>query len=361
MKKLITLIVAAIAVGALAYFGFNLIKKSGSSVDSELIEFAIKDVEKIDRVVITDNFGRVMDLRKPANSDVWTDKDGGCIQQEGIYYILDACKKIEFKGYLNENSIETKKNIMMAQHIKVEYYLNGKWHKTWYIGPASKDHLGQVMLLESDELGKSDRPVIMAIKGMYGIIEPRFYADPLKWKCTQIFDYEARDIKKVDVRFPLEPSRSFSVESLGNNRYSVKQQDIPLPQVDTQFVMLYLNKFKKIHYETANYLLDNNQIDSLKRTSPFCTLDIRLKNGKNTKMKMYRIHAPEVQLNEFGIQVTHDVERFWAELPGGEIVKCQYFVFDPLILGHIYFPMDMSKVDMNDYKVLSPEKYHDLR
>jgi hypothetical protein len=37
-----------------------------------------------------------------------------------------------------------------------------------------------------------------------------------------------------------------------------------------------------------------------------------------------------------------DIDKFWCELPGGEIVKCQYFVFNPLLLGHIYFPMDQS-------------------
>jgi len=25
------------------------------------------------------------------------------------------------------------------------------------------------------------------------------------------------------------------------------------------------------------------------------------------------------------------------------LVKCQYFVFNPLLLGHIYFPLDLTQ------------------
>lgn len=359
-KKTILLLLSIILVGGLVFVGMKVVSGSGSSIESELIDFAIKDTDNIDRIVITDQFGRAMDLIKPKDGD-WTDKDGNCIMQEGIHYIIDACKKIEFKGYLSEAAAENHKQMMLTNHMKVDYYINGKWNKTWYIGPPTKDHLGQIMLLDSKELGKSDKPVIMSIKGMYGIIEPRFYADPMKWQCTQVFNLIPQDIKKVEVNFPLQPARSFSVETLAKNRYSVKQQNIPLAHVDTQFVMLYLNKFKKIHYEIPNYILNDQQVDSLKRSSPFCILTIDLQNGQTKKMKMFRIMSDREELNEFGQVVNHQVDSFWGELPNGEIVKCQYFVFDPLTLGHLYFPLDLSGIDLNNYDVKSPDQYHDLR
>lgn len=356
-KKSILLAVSIILVGVLIYFGIKVVKGSGSSVESELIEFAIKDTDKIDRIVITDNYGRIMDLRLAKGSSEWTDKDGNCIMQDGIDFILDACKKIEFKGYLTENSVETYNKMMLSQHIKVEYYVEGKWNKTWYIGPATRDHLGQIMLLDSKELGRSDRPVIMSIKGMHGIIEPRFYADPYKWQCTQVFRLTPEEIKKIEVTYPLQPARSFSVETLSRNKYSVKQQNIPLPEIDTQFVMLYLNKFKKIHYEMPNYVLNKEQIDSLKKTSPFCILKVDLQNGKSQRLKMYRIGSESPNINEIGQVVDYAIDRFWMELPSGEVVKCQYFVFDPILLGHLYFPLDLSSLNLDGYNVLAPNQY----
>lgn len=356
MKKIILLIVALIAVVVLSIVSWKIVKNSGSSIDTELIEFAIKDTSRINRIVITDNFGRIMDLRKPKNGSEWTDKEGNCVSQNGIKYILKACEKISFKGYLTENAVETQKSRMLSNHIKVDYYLDGEWSKSWYIGPASKDHLGQVMLLDSKELGRSSKPVIMQIKGMHGIIEPRFYADPLKWQCSQIFALEAGEIKKVDVTFPLETARSFSVEAIGDS-YQVKQQNIPLPAIDTQFVLLYLNKFKNVHFAKANYLLNEQQVDSLKKTSPFCILKVASKKGKQQSVKMYRIHSDIPSVNQFGQPVDYEIDEFWGELPSGEIVKCQYFVFDPLVQGHFYFPLDLRSLDLNGYEVKSPDQY----
>ena len=37
-----------------------------------------------------------------------------------------------------------------------------------------------------------------------------------------------------------------------------------------------------------------------------------------------------------------DESLFWCELPSGELVKCQYFHFDPLLKGHLYFPSMMK-------------------
>lgn len=357
MKKIIVLVVVAIVVGILGYFSWKVVSGSGSTVESSLIEFAIEDVDKIDRIVIADQYGRVMDVRKEKGATEWTENGGKCINQEGVHFILDACKKIEFKGYLTDNAVETQKKMMITQHIKVDYYVDGKWSKTWYIGPPAKDHLGQVMLLETDKLGKSDKPVIMNIKGMHGIIEPRFYADPLKWQCTKIFGLQAKDIKRVEITYPLEAPRSFSVDHYGNGKVAVKQQNIPLPVVDTQNVMLYLNKFKNVHFDIPNYILTDKQIDSVKRSAPFCIMKLDLTNGKKEQVRMFRIEEGGSRLNEFGKPVTYEVDRFWAELTDGKLVKCQYFVFDPLTLGHYYFPLDLSGVDMNGYQVKDPSAY----
>jgi hypothetical protein len=76
---------------------------------------------------------------------------------------------------------------------------------------------------------------------------------------------------------------------------------------------------------------------------PFATLTLKETSGKTTKLRMFRIKSPEFQTNEFGDVVDTDMNKFWCELPNGQMVKCQYFVFNPLIMGHVYFPMDLSK------------------
>lgn len=339
MKKLIILIVAVGVLGFLAWFTMDLMKGKGKS-DTELIEFNVTDTSTVDKIIITDAFSNKIELVR--NGKTWNEASGDCISTPNINFILETFKNIEFKGYLPENSIEKFTNLMASQSTKVEIFQNGEWTKTWYIGPASADHYGQIMLLDSDEYGKSGKPVIMKIKGENGIIEPRFFADKRKWACTNIFALGIDQIAKVDLKVYDDPSLSFTVTKTGS-RVDVYQQGRKLPNVDTAMVYRYLQKYKKVHFDLANFELSDKQVDSLKKTMPFAKLTVSETSGKKTALRMFRIKTNNQSVNEFGEIVDVDMDRFWCQLPSGDLVKCQYFVFNPLIMGHIYFPMDLSR------------------
>lgn len=345
MKKIAILIIALAAIIILGMIAMNLYSNKGKS-DTELIEFAVKDVATVDRVIISDPFGRTFELKKD-KSNMWTDKDGGCISQESVEFILEAFKNIEFKGYLPEGSYDKYTKLMSTQNTKVEIFANGEWIKTWYIGPSAQDHYGQIMLLDDAEYGKSDYPVMMKIKGMNGIIEPRFFADARKWMCTNIFRLPTAQIKKVDVKFNEEKERSFTVTKNGN-QMNVYQQGQLLQNVDTAMIFRYLNNYQKIHFEKPNYELSPEQCDSVKNTKPFCVLSVTETSGKTTSLRCFRIKQKDVTPEGRAVYINNDRDRFWCQLPNGELVKCQYFVFNPLFLGHIYFPMNISMLETAD-------------
>ena len=334
IKKIIILVIGIITIIILGWYTISLLNSEGSS-DSQFIEFAIEDTNSVDKIIITDAFSNRMELVRKAN--LWTDGKGGCISQPNVHFILEALSKITFKGYLPQKAQEKFTELMAASHTKVELFQDGEWTKTWYIGPAAQDHLGQIMLLETADDGKSDYPVMMSIKGMYGIIEPRFFADPRKWICTNIFSLDINDIARIDVTYPKESYRSFSI-SQKNMKYSVNQNGEKLSEVDTSNIFRYLQGFRKVHFELANYELNKKQCDSLKKTVPFCELKVKETSGKTTKLRMFRIASSTPQRNEFGETVDMDMNKFWCQLPNGSLVKCQYFTFNPLILGHVFFP-----------------------
>ena len=349
MKKPIVLIIALAVLASLGWWAMNLNENKGNSNKTELIDFAIKDVSTVDKVIITDSFGNSFEIRK--NGDQWTDKDGGCIIQESAEFIIDAFKNIEFKGYLAGTSHEKFTNLMSAQHTKVEIFQDGKWTKTWYLGPASQDHYGQIMLLDSEEYGTSDIPVLMKIKGVNGIIEPRFFADSRKWMCTNIFAIPLGKLSKVDIKFNDEPERSFTVTKDGTN-FNVYQQGEKLSNVDTNMILSYLHNYKKIHFDIPNYELSEKQVDSVKNTIPFCEITVTESSKKSTKLKCFRlVTKSQNELDKIdGLAEIHDTsrDRFWCELPNGTLVKCQYFVFNPLLMGHIYFPLDIEMLKTHD-------------
>jgi hypothetical protein len=236
---------------------------------------------------------------------------------------------------------------MAAQHIKVEIFQNGEWSKTWYIGPSTQDHYGQIMLLHSKEEGRSSVPVAMHLENMKGIIDPRFYADPLQWQCTHIFRLSTDEISGIDVKFNDEPQRSFRVEKSGQN-ISVYQKDEELTEFRPQDAYRYLNNFQKVHWDVANYVLNTAQVDSVKNTTPFCELTVQETNGKSTLLNLYRIVSKGGERAGMGEVLDPDLNYLWCELPNGNLVKCQYFVFSPLIMGHIYFPLDLTGVETID-------------
>lgn len=339
-KKTILLLVSIALLVGLFFVVNKLISQKGSSDanKSELFGFAIDDTASVDRIVIADANLNKVELVRGKNG--WTDEKGNCIIGENIKHVLHIVKNIEFKGYVAENA--RKQHIKMLSTIatKVDIYQDGDWSKTWYIGTATPDHYGQVMLLESASDGKSDLPVLMKVRGLNGIIEPSFSADKRKWSCTNILSVSIQNIKEVEVKHYDDPGRSFRVTQ-NNLKFKITQaKDYSVPISDTTAVLRYLSGFKKVNFEMPNYTLNKEQIDSLKRSKPFRTLKVVETSGKTTLLKMYRIDSSENYDAEFGEVVNHDVNSFWCVLPDGSVVKCQYYVFDPLTRGDIYFPFN---------------------
>jgi len=347
MKKIIVLVLSIGALVGLSYYVFYLIENSGRSegVKQELIDFAIEDIESVDKVVITDKLEREFTLIKKGKT--WTGKNGECVTQEKVEWVLDAFKNIRFKGYLSDASIDHFNNHMAAQHIKVEIFQNGEWSKTWYIGPSTQDHYGQIMLLHTKEKGRSSVPVAMHLENMKGIIDPRFHADPMQWQCTGIFKLGIDEISSVNVKFNDEPQRSFKVQKVGQD-ITVSQRGKQLTDFTPQDAYRYLNNFQKVHWETANYILNPAQVDSVKRTTPFCVLTVEEASGESTKLNLYRMVSGTNEKAGMGEVLNQNLNSLWCELPNGELVKCQYFVFNPLIMGHIYFPLDLTGVETID-------------
>ncbi|WP_343748606.1 hypothetical protein [Fluviicola sp.] len=343
MKKIVIIVLGIALLVGLGIFTARLMNKKGKS-DEQIaaFNFDIKDTASVDKIIITEPNGMEMTLVRSGKN--WTDDKGGCVQPVQVFNILEALYNVRFKGYVPENAVKTVINRMTTIGIKVQYFQNGDWSKTWYIGGSTSDHHGTYMLVESAEAGKSDLPVIAEIKGLKGIIEPRFFADPRKWQCSEIFAYQMDEIAEVNVKFTQRPDRSFEVRKIKQD-YLVKFGGKYLTSLDTNMVYRYLLNFKRINFENPNYELNDKQLDSLKHSTPFCVLKVRSTKGVKTQLRMFRRPSVsgEKEVDDFGDESPYDINRFWCELPSGQVVKCQYFTFNPILMGHIYFNPDRYK------------------
>lgn len=328
----ITLLV--VIIGVLAWTASILLKKRGAS-DAGSFNFAIEDTTKITSIEIKDVFGKKITLNKQGQN--WVDDQGKCVSAPNVSFILEAAKLIEFKGYIPEKSKKHFVELMTTQHIKVTFYVDGEWEKTWYIGPPAQDHYGQIMLLESAEDGLSSEPVMMRIRGLNGIISPRFFSDRKKWMCTSLFAYTPEQIRSVEVKNYENADLSFKVLNTGK-RFEVTSEGRQLLMLDTSNVYRYLQEFRKVHFNSANLELSKKQCDSVKKSPKYATLRLKTMRGALQTLHLYRIKSSDLQRNEMGEMVPWDMNMLWAEMENGALVKCQYFVFNPLLMGHVYFP-----------------------
>lgn len=339
MKKIKILVLGIISILLLTYLAIQLSAKKGVSDEKvAAFNFAIKDTSSIDKVIITDPNG-VKQIIKRQSKFVWTDGKGGCIQSEPVKNILEAALNIRFKGYIPDNSIKNVTNQMATLGTKVEFFVNGEWSKTWYIGSSTPDHYGTYMLIESEEYGKSDLPVIAEINGVKGIIGPRFFTDSRRWECSELFQYDPLSINKVEVKYLDNSGTSFEINKKQNS-YSVSSNGRKLNTLDTTRLYKYLMNFKRINYEYKNYDLSPKQVDSLKRSKPFCLFSVKDTKGNQTKLKLYHMKPSEEEfrnVDDFGNKVNYDPVKLWCVRENGELVKCQYFVMTPLIVGQIFF------------------------
>lgn len=330
MKKTITLIIGLVIIVSLSYVAINLSKKEKVSGDLSLIDFAIEDTTSVDKIEIYDSYMDQEFTIKRNDAGIWVDKDGNCVQQEIPKIMLETFLKVTLKGYVSEGSSENMYNLLMAKHKSVKIYQNGKWTKTWYVGHPTQDHNGTHMLLETPTV-KSDHPVIMSMKGFYGILEPRFYADPKKFQCTKMFSFEGSEIERVKVVNRVAPKESFEIER-SNGDYTVTSNGLPLKGILKDNLTFYLNGFKNIHFNQPNYTMSEEEIKDMKNTPPDFELFV---SGKSSsfELDLYRRLDPEAAADT----LLYDEDYLWGVLPQGELVRLQYFVVGPLINGQTIF------------------------
>ena len=108
---------------------------------------------------------------------------------------------------------------------------------------------------------------------------------------------------------------------------------------DTLKLVRYLDIFKKVHFESPNYTLNQQQIDSLKKTAPYYSLRMELSNGEKVTLDAHRIKVAEGDVDMAGNPIEWDVNRMWAVLTDGSVVKIQYYSFDPVFVDIGFFTL----------------------
>lgn len=330
MKKIVILLIGVGVIVGLTFLAMDLSKTSKVS-DMSLISFAVQDTASVDKISIYDNyFDRTFTVVRNEQG-VWEDENGNCVQQQIIQMMLETMTKITLKGYVPKSAMSNMKKQMMSRNKEVKIFQNGEWIKTWYVGHPTQDHMGTHMLLETPEK-KSDNPVIMGMKGFYGILDPRFFTDPRKFACSELFSLKRNEIQKIQLINRVVPLESFEITKDGSS-YKVTRKGQELENINKDNLLFYLNGFENIHYNQANYTLSPEDIKKMKSELPDYELNIESTSNDTYELDMYRRLDPEYSSDT----TVYDKDYLWAVKQDGQVVRMQYYTVGPLIEGQTVF------------------------
>lgn len=337
MKKL-KLPLILIVLAGLAWFAYKLNqgKDNSKMADEALSDFAIKDTASIDKLILTDTEGSagVCLIRTPQG---WTTDKGDCVQQHLVITMLETIKYVAVKSLVPKDAIETVNKSLTVHHRKVEIFQKGKLSKTWYVGNPTADHYGTYMLLKDPEKGKSPEPFIMHMPNEHGSLQSRFITNPLEYQCSGIFNYEPLDVKSIDVQIPDSSHLNFRIVANGENNFSLYNNGNSIPEFDTTKVRAYILYYQKIHFESHNSLLNAKQVDSLKKTTPYYTIEVTNQAGEANKIKLYKKRFVVERYGLDGTLLEFDQDRLWVVLKNGTLVVGQYHVFNVLLRDLRFF------------------------
>jgi hypothetical protein len=327
-----------IAVGLLGFIAFRLTNgvKTAQMAKEALSDFAVKDTATIDKLILTDTEGNegVELTRTPTG---WEMNSGECVQQHLVSTILETIRYIKVKSPVSKASIPTVNKNLTAHHKKVEIFQNGQLLKTWYIGTPTQDNYGTYMLLKDPVKGKSPEPFIMHMPNNYGSLKSRFITDPLEFECTGVFNYNPINIAEVNVVIPDSSFLNYRIVAEDDNRFRLFNNEKEIANFDTTFVRGYLTGFRKIHFESHNYVLDDKGVDSLKKVTPFYTISVKLKEGDGKNIRLFKRKYDFEKRGLDGEILEIDQDRLWVELEDGTLVVGQYHVFQKLLRRIDYF------------------------
>ena len=321
-KNLLPILLLLVLGGAAAYF---YLTKSGSTLQPELTNYALKDTAAITKIFLADKQGNKILLERESSKKWMVNKDF-IARQDGINNILDAIARVEIKTPINKAAYETILKRLSSIGIKVEIYTDSDSPaKVYYVGGPSKDHTGTEMLLEG-----SSTPHLTYIPGIYGFLTPRYFVNINEWKDRSIFKYEYGEIAKIRVEYPHDPSESFEITDLGNNMYSLMDisRNIDLPNFDTLALFDYVARFQSISYEGFEETKTEQYIQGIKETTPQQIYTVTDKLGNTKTCTTYLKPAKEDAKDLEGNKIYFDLDRFYAVVDDKDFVVIQHFLFD---------------------------------
>lgn len=268
MKKLI---IFCISIFILSYV-INHYKNKSKLKKINDKDFAIKDINSVTKIIMTDKEGNSILLEKKDKN--WKLNNRYEAWEHQVDYTLNVMKDIKIKSSVPEESEKMVIKNLATSAVKIEIYTNNNSIKTYYIGGNTRDHLGTYMIMKG-----SSMPFIMHIpERQPGILNPKFglegnLVNENIWREPIIISITpSNSIEEIIVQDIINTNQSFFIK----NKELRDLNDNKIP-IDTMKIDIFFSNFKKLecgkfkpHLKISDltlskkiYITHNNKTDSL--------------------------------------------------------------------------------------------------
>ncbi len=318
-------ILAIIAV--ILYFS----NKNGT-IKEELKDFAVPDTASITRIFMVDKDNSQVKLERKEN--YWMVNGTFVARPDAIKTLLETIKTVSVKSPVGKAAMPNIIKQLATNSVKVEIYKGSEKIKVYYVGSPTPDQMGTYMVLENSSV-----PFITFKPGFFGYLSPRYFTDQVLWRDNSIFLYAFKDIASVNARYTLQPEKSFTAISNGNNSFTlVDNLNNPVKDFDEQLVKEYIGSYKKIKCESYVADFSSRRLDSLLKTKPIAILSVTNRKGEINSLKLFPRPNFSQFIDDKGNLLPNDPDAMYGVLnENKQVMVCQYFVLDPLMKPISYF------------------------
>ncbi|MDA8886602.1 DUF4340 domain-containing protein [Bacteroidia bacterium] len=323
-------IIGIVALTALSYFIYT--KDNGEANLRGEINFAIDDVNDVDRILLKNRLGNIVLLEK--REDIWyVNNKYKAFAPVVKIFLEETLSKIRIKGPVAKPARQNVIRGMVGHSIHVIISANGNEIRNYYVGNANADQSGSYLHIDG-----SDIPYVAHILGFNGIINPKFSTDVQDWCDKSVFDYKPGEMAKITVVNNEIPSESFSLSRSSDSLYALSPTTSNLSQsaARSYFALFSFKNFEGY----ADYLTQESK-DSIKNTIPFMSIEVELKNGDKQKLNIHRkkgISDVNTLVDKNGNVLVDDTERYFATFTSfDKLVTIQDYTFGKLIVKRSFF------------------------
>lgn len=336
MKKNLLLLLLLVLLAIAVWFGrsFGSDSKS-SSIDVSDREFAIENVEDVQRIKLTRRTGAVIDLKKEGK-DWFVGKKNKKVSNNIMSNLLGVIKSIQIKfippAQFNEKII----NEINRIGTQVDIYDKGdNLLKSYFVGGNVPDG-GTYYIMQ----GKT-QPYVMERKVGYGGVRDLFIYREEEIYDKAIWNIDTKQIKSVSVDYPKDKTESFKIQKT-NEAFIIDPlykttRRIPT-RADQDLIKAYVDGFDVIYSESNEN--DNKLFSQLKELIPFSIMSFELEDGTSKTIKLYPVnqfldeHEEMTPMEKANLLY---LERFFVVTDWGDLYAAQKRLILKLFRGYSYF------------------------